>query len=136
MTTGAATSELRCSGSASAKQYAARAIHRRSPVRPAASAATIETSVKPSEAAYTSVSVAFCQTDDVAPAAIAAAKPAAREPVARPTNQALKPPANAVDAAEKRFVATANGRNARIRAHVLSMRMNSGVPGGCGMPSE
>ncbi len=56
-------------------------------------------------------------------------------PLARQIQSALSPTAAAVHTPEKRFVAVANGRNPSRCAHALSSAMNSGVPGGCGMPS-
>src|ERR1051325_3960711 len=64
---------LRCSGNESANRYAASSVHRRSPVRPATSADAIAATDSASDDAYTSVSVAFCQTDDIVPATSAAA---------------------------------------------------------------
>src|SRR4051812_22454113 len=134
--TGAARSALRCNGTPRTMRYAVRSVHRSSPSRPARSAAHMVTTPSVSDAAYTSVSVAFSQTDDMPPAATADANAMAPLAVARHTSRPVSPAATAVATAENRFVATAYGRKNQSFAQTFSTRMKSGVPGGCGMPSE
>src|SRR4051812_42684003 len=52
------------------------------------------------------------------------------------TSAAASTAAVTVHTAEKRLQATPYGRKANSRAHAASRRMNSGVPGGCGMPND
>lgn len=83
---------------------------------------------------YTSVSVALCHTAAMAPPTSAAATPAADRPVHRVTNHAKQLDAAAVDAAEARFAAYANGRKESNDVQARTPKMKSGVPGGCGIP--
>src|SRR5690242_8671264 len=54
-------------------------------------------------------------------------------PRVHPVRRAARTTAVAVQKAEKRLVATANGTR---RAQTFSRKTYSGVPGGCGIPSE
>src|SRR5512142_1637400 len=102
-------------------------VHRRSPVSPARSATMIAATEIRSDAEYTSVSVAFCQTVLIAPAVIAAAMPASGARVERAIHSAVSPAAAAAQTADNKFVAVAKGRNHSSRAHALSATMKSGV---------
>jgi hypothetical protein len=89
-----------------------------------------------SEAEYTSVSVALSHTVAELPNPRPAANAAGTSRVHRVTRIAASPPATAVHAAASRFVATAVGRRSSSNLQARPTRMNSGVPGGCGIPSD
>ena len=88
-----------------------------------------------SDAEYTSVSVALSQTLEPVPAITAAAIPATGQPVHRARSQATIAPALVAHSAENRFTIGATGAHGTRCVHALAARTNSGVPGGCGMPS-
>src|SRR5690242_15231778 len=103
---------------------------------PARSPHQIATTDSASDAAYTSVSVALNMTDDMLPAQMAPANAAQRSPVARASHHAPAPPASAEASAEKELVASGVGRNQSSSDQLRVRSTNSGVPGGCGIPSE
>ena len=115
---GAATSALRCSGTASASAYAVAMPQRALPVRPARSAASNVSITSSSALAYTSVSVALDHTVNMPPAHNALASAIGSDPVARATSAVSSPPAAAVHIAENRFVASAVLANGSASAQV------------------
>jgi hypothetical protein len=89
------------------------------------------------EGAYTSVSFALSHTLDINPARTPPAIAAFGLPVHRDIIPAKVPHAAAVQTADRRFTEYANPKSgASALPHTLPMRMKSGVPGGCGTPSD
>src|SRR5258705_13731005 len=86
--------------------------------------------------AYTSVSVALSQRVDIKPAVNPAAVAAKPSPVHRANRLVRIPQPNAVHTADRRFIDRANpNAEAKTMLQTLPIRMQSGVPGGAGIPS-
>src|SRR5256714_2354967 len=140
--TGAATSALRWSGTASTIRYAVNTRQRALAIRPAWFATASVTATSASDAAYTSASVALSRTELMPPAQ--RTPPSTYQPSLRPRSNrgpramsaTLSTPVVAVQSAENRLHATAYGRNGKSRAQSARSRMKSGVPGGWGMPND
>src|SRR5688500_16154563 len=134
---GSASSGMRWSDHARPAMYPRSRIHRASDLIPARSPAQRIQHPKRKVTAYTSASVALSHTVDINPAVTPAAVPPRPSSVQRAKRLASIPHAAAVHAADRRLIDRANPKTgAKTMLQTLPSITYSGVPGGCGIPSE